>query len=162
MIAEWMMYACLAAGLASALVAGVFQSFSDFVMKALVATEPAGGIEAMQTINRTVYRSVFIVLLLVLAPAAIAMTILALAVLNGPAVIWILAGTAIYLTSVFGVTLFGNVPMNNRLKDLGHRLAETVAYWRIYGVVWTRWNHVRTLGSAATAVCFLMAGVALA
>lgn len=162
MITEWMIYVCLAIGLSSALVAGVFQSFSDFVMKALIATEPAGGIEAMQTINRTVYRSVFIVLLLALAPVTIALAVFAVISLKGPAVYWIVAGTAIYFSGVFIVTLLGNVPMNNRLKDMGHKLSATAAYWRIYGVVWTRWNHVRTLGSVSTAFCFLMASAALA
>ena len=50
----------LGAGFLMALLAGVFLSFSDFVMRSLAATQPAGGIEAMQQINRKVFRTLFI------------------------------------------------------------------------------------------------------
>jgi len=153
---------CLALGLSSALVAGVFQSFSDFVMRGLIAAEPAGGIESMQMINRTVMQSVFIVMLLGLAPVALGLAIYAWFNLSGPALIWIIAGTVIYVASVFLVTILGNVPMNNRLANMAYARPETANYWRIYGKVWTQWNHVRTLGSVAAAICFLAAGVTLA
>lgn len=162
MTADWIVYACLAAGLASALVAGVFLTFSDFVMKALVTAEPAGGIESMQRLNRTVFRSVFLALFVALAPVSIGLAIYAIAALAGPAVAWIIAAAVIYVPGVFFVTAFGNVPMNQRLDGMDHRSAEAADYWRTYGRVWTRWNHVRTIGSAATAVCFLLAAVALA
>ncbi len=162
MSTDWIIYACLFVGLSSALVAGVFQSFSDFVMKALIAAEPAGGIEAMQMINRTVFRSVFLVLFLALVPITIGCAAFAHIGLTGPARVWILSGAAIYLIGVFLVTMFGNVPMNNRLAVMDHARSETVTYWRTYGDVWTNWNHVRTLGSVATAVCFLLAAISLA
>ena len=41
-------YACLAIGLTTALVGGVFQAFSDFVIAGLVRAAPAGGIDSMQ------------------------------------------------------------------------------------------------------------------
>ncbi len=69
---DWIIYACLAAGVSSLLVAGVFQSFSDFIMRSLVAASPAGGIESMQMINRKVFRSWFLVMLLGLAPVSLA------------------------------------------------------------------------------------------
>lgn len=162
MTTTWIVYVCLAAGLSSALVAGVFQAFSDFVMKALIAAEPTSGIEAMQMINRTVLRSFFVVLLLGLAPGSLALAAYAYLYLGGPAAAWIQTGTAIYVIGVFLVTLVGNVPMNNRLARLEHTADETVGYWRIYGVSWTRWNHVRTFCSLWAAICFLIAALALA
>ena len=154
-----MPYVCLAFGLSAALVAGVFQSFSDFIMKALVATKPAGGAEAMQHINQTVFRSVFLVMMLGLAPLTMGLAAYAYYHLDGARQAWIIAGAIVYATSVFGVTMLGNVPMNNRLAKLDAALEETTPYWRTYGVQWTRWNHVRTLGSLATAACFLLASV---
>lgn len=162
MTADWIVYAYLAAGLASALVAGVFLTFSDFVMKALIAAEPAGGIEVMQRLNRTVFRSVFLALFIALAPVSIGLAIYAIVALAGPAAAWSVAAAVIYVPGVFLVTAFGNVPMNQRLDGMDHRSAEAADYWRAYGRVWTRWNHVRAVGSVATAACFLMAGVALA
>lgn len=157
-----MVYACLAVGLASALVAGVFQSFSDFVMKALIAAEPAGGIQSMQMINRTVFRSVFLVMMLGLAPVTIGFAAYAYFNLTGAAQFMIIAGAAIYVVFSFMVTMFGNVPMNKRLDGMAYAHTEAAVYWQTYGTVWTGWNHVRTLGSVATAICFLLASVALA
>jgi len=157
---EWMMYACLGAGLASALVAGVFQAFSDFVMKALAAAP--GGAEAMQEINRKVFRSVFLITLLGLFPVLSAFAGLSYLMIEGPALMFVMSGAAIYAIFVFAVTMFGNVPMNNRLDCLDPKGPEIAGYWTVYATGWTNWNHLRTLGSAATAACFLLAAVSLA
>ena len=157
-----MVYVCLALGLASALVGGVFQSFSDFVMKGLILAEPAGGMESMQQLNRTVYRSVFLTTFMALVPATIAFAIYAWLKLSGSAQVLIIAAAVVYLLFVFVVTAAGNVPMNQQLDGLAHTSAAGHAYWASYGRVWTWWNHLRTLGSVVTAVCLLLASVQLA
>lgn len=156
---DWLLFLCLAMALSSALVAGVFQSFSDFVMRALIAAAPSAGIESMQMINRTVFGSVFLVMLLGLAPASSILGVYAYLYWLGPGARWILAGGAVYIVSVFLVTMLGNVPMNNRLDRMDTASADAADYWRQYGIVWTRWNHVRTLGALAAAICFLAAAV---
>jgi uncharacterized membrane protein len=148
-------------GLSSALVAGNFQAFSDFVMKALMTAKPAGGIESMQLLNRTVYRSVFLATFLALAPITFAFAIYAFFNIEGPAKLWIIAGAAVYIVFSFIVTIFGNVPMNNRLDQMQAMAPETTIYWQTYGPVWTNLNHIRMFASVATSVCFLMASVAL-
>ena len=50
--------------IATGLVAGVFLTFSDFVMRSLAASEAIAGAEAMQEINRKVYGSIFLTLFL--------------------------------------------------------------------------------------------------
>jgi len=50
--------------LADAILAGVFLAFSDFIMRSLAQTSGTGGIEAMQVINREVFRWVFMALFL--------------------------------------------------------------------------------------------------
>ena len=60
MITNLLVLACLSIALVSAVVGGVFLSFSDFIMRGLALARPAGGIEAMQQINRTVLRSIFL------------------------------------------------------------------------------------------------------
>lgn len=72
------------------------------------------------------------------------------------------AGTAIYLVSAVLITIFGNVPMNNRLAGMVATSPDTITYWRIYGAGWTNLNHLRMFGSLATAGCFLAASPALA
>ncbi|NMM44111.1 DUF1772 domain-containing protein [Rhodospirillaceae bacterium KN72] len=154
---DWTVYALLAAGLASALVAGVFQSFSDFIMRSLSAARPISGIDAMQMINRKVYRSLFLVLLLGLVPALPVLAWAISADLSTAAMTWTIAGSTVYGVFVFLITLAGNVPMNKRLDRLPTDSAEAAAYWTVYRRVWTRWNHVRTVGSAITAVCLTVA-----
>ena len=160
-VMNWIVYACLFVGLASALVGGVFQSFSDFVMRGLVLADPPGGIESMQHINRTVFRSVFLATFLVLVPIVLGMAGYAWFNLSGAGRTLILAAALIYIVTVFLVTMLGNVPMNERLAGLAYESPEAAAYWQIYGRVWTWWNHARTFGSIATAVCFLWAAIEL-
>ncbi len=152
-------YMCVGIGLCSALVAGTFQAFSEFVMKALIAAQPTAGIETMQIINRTVYKTVFLVLLLGLMPVTAGFAIYVYLGLPNPAKVWVVSGAAIYFIFVFAVTMLANVPMNNRLDSMRFNSDDTIHYWRIYGKRWTGWNHVRTLGSIATSICFLIASV---
>lgn len=159
---NWLIYACLAVGLASAMVAGVFQAFSDFVMRGLILADPAGGIESMQHINRTVFRSAFMATFLALVPITVGFAAYGGFRLGGPSQVLLAVAAATYVITVFGVTVVGNVPMNEHLDTLAYRSAEAAAYWSTYGRVWTWWNHVRTVGALVTAACFLLAAVDLA
>ena len=159
MTLNWIIYICLFLGLISALVAGVFQSFSDFVMRALIRAEPAAGVQAMQNINVTVFRSIFLASFLLLTPITIALAAYAWFYLSGYGQAYIITAAIIYVTTVFLVTIAGNVPMNEKLATMPHAAPQTHTYWETYGRIWTRYNHIRTLGSAATAVCLLLAAV---
>lgn len=160
---EWIIIASLGIAMSAAVLAGVFLAFSDFIMRALVSVSPIGGARAMQAINVTVLRSVFLTTFFALVPATVAVSLFTVwnGALDATARTSIALATAVYLLSVIGVTVFGNVPMNERLAGLDASQAETVPYWRHYGVRWTRLNHLRTLGSLATAVGFLFAAARL-
>ena len=162
MTTNWIVYTCFAVGLSCALVAGVFQAFSDFVMRGLLLAAPASGIESMQHINRTVFRSVFIATFMVLAPVTIVMAIYAWFKLAGPGQMFVIAAAIVYVVTVFLVTALGNVPMNEQLDVMAHGSPEAATYWTTYGRVWTWWNHVRTLGSVVAAACLLLAAIAFA
>ena len=157
---NWLLYLCLLLGFVSALVAGVFQSFSDFVMTGLGRAKPAGGIESMQHINRTVFRSAFLTSFLLLVPLTIGFALYAALQTRGAGRALVIAAAVTYVLAVFVVTIAGNVPMNKRLDRLDHASGEAASYWRIYCRTWTRWNHVRTMGSAATAALYLLAAAA--
>ncbi|MEO1553092.1 MAG: anthrone oxygenase family protein [Pseudomonadota bacterium] len=158
---EILVYVCLFMGLSSALIGGVFQSFSDFVMAGLTRAAPSGGIESMQALNRTVFRSVFIATFLALVPASIVFAIYAWSALGGVPMRLIVLAAIIYLPLVFMVTAFGNVPMNEKLDKMDHTSADAAKYWQVYGRVWTRWNTIRTIASIATAGCYLLAAVSI-
>lgn len=159
---DWTVYTFLIFGLSSALVAGVFQSFSDFVMSGLARAAPAGGIDSMQQLNRTVFRSAFITTFLGLVPVSIGFAAFAWWRLDGLAQGFVIAAAMVYVPSVFGVTVAGNVPMNERLDKLTASSAAAAEYWPVYVKLWTRWNTVRTFGSIATALFYLLAAVLVA
>jgi uncharacterized membrane protein len=150
-----------AASVATGLVAGVFLTFSDFVMRSLGAAAPVAGIEAMQEINRKVYRSVFMVLLMGMVPVSLAIAAYAVAFSGASSSPWLLAGAALYVIGVFAVTASENVPMNKRLDAVD--LADYAArgYWKTYARNWTRWNHVRAAASLGAASCYLIGAMLL-
>lgn len=152
-----LVYVTLGFGLAAALVGGVFQSFSDFVMRGLAQAGPEAGAAGMIGLNRTVYRSLFLVMLIGLAPASIGFAIYANFYVDGFAKVLVIAASAIYVTSVFLVTVGGNVPRNEKLDRLEGEGA--AAYWPTYLREWTLLNHARTWGSVAAAISYLLASV---
>lgn len=158
---DWTLYLTLFLTIWSAVVGGVFSAFSEFVMRGLLRAEPAGGIESMQHINRTVLGTQFVAGILVIAPLSIAMAVYAALGLDGFARTALVLAPVVYVPSVFLMTMFGNVPMNNRLDRMDYRSGEAAAYWRQYGRDWTRLNHVRTFGSVLTAGLYLIAAISL-
>lgn len=149
--------------LAYALVGGVFLAFSDFIMRALSVTSGHGGAEAMQAINREVFRWVFMVLFLGLAPVSLLIAAYgAIVVGNGPGMVMMLAGLT-YFVGCFGVTVFFNVPMNEALAGMDVFEDATLDYWtRTYLPRWSFWNTVRTVacGLSAALLLFSLAWVA--
>lgn len=152
----------IALALAAGLVAGVFLTFSDFVMRALFASSPAAGSEAMQLINRKVYASIFMVLLMGLVPITMTIAGYAYLRLDGPLVTVLGLGAVLYVFGVFFVTVVGNVPMNQTLDAMPQGGPEAQAYWPDYVRGWTLWNHLRWIASAGTAICYMLAAVLMA
>ena len=159
MLQDWPIYLSLFLALWSAVIGGVFSAFSEFIMAALMRTTPEGGIEAMQQINHTVIKTQFVVGILAIAGISIAFAIYGNFAFSGGARRALILAPIVYIPSVFLMTIFGNVPMNNKLESLAHTSSEAKTYWPIYGRVWTRLNHVRTLGGVATSVVYLVAAV---
>lgn len=157
----WFLVLIQIAILAYAFVGGVFLAFSDFIMRSLAKTGGDGGVEAMQVINREVFRWVFMTLFLGMVP--VSMIIVGYAVANSgglAGIVMALAGLT-YLCGCFGVTLFFNVPMNEALAGMELSEGATQDYWtQSYVPGWTFWNTVRTLACAVSAA-LLLCGLAL-
>ena len=139
--------------LAYAALDGVFLAFSDFIMRAL--TRSPGGIEATQSINREVFRSVFMTLFLGMVPVSLLLALGARLTASEPMPFFLAAG--LYLIGCFAVTAAGNVPLNGRLAGMDPATPGARDRWHdVYGPRWTRLNTVRTLA------CFAAASVLLA
>lgn len=144
--------------LAYALLAGVFLAFSDFIMRALSRTSGSGGPEAMQVINREVFRWIFMTLFMGMALVSLLLSGLAALSLNTPADTLILLAGLVYLVGCFGVTVIRNVPMNERLAAMDPATDTARDYWTgTYLPRWTFWNTVRTLACALSSVLLLTA-----
>jgi uncharacterized membrane protein len=156
-----MTWVLLISGFAMALVAGVFLSFSDFVMRGLVQAPAHAGAAGMVGLNRTVYRSAFMVLLMGFVPGAPILAGLALWRLEGLAQGLVLAGAALYLAGVVAVTGGGNVPMNRRLEAVEGDARASASYWAEYAPRWTRLNHIRVACAAGAAAAWIWAGALL-
>ncbi len=158
MTSTWFFVVIQISVIACGLVSGVFLTFSDSVMRSLDGAKTAAGVEVMQVINREVFRTVFMVLLLGMSALSPVLMAYAYVGVSGAASALIVAGGAIYLAGVFVVSLVFNVPMNKRLDRMEFAGAEAAAYWTdTYMPRWTFWNYVRAIAAAASAICFLMA-----
>jgi uncharacterized membrane protein len=130
-------------------------------MRGLAAAPGVAGAAGMVGLNRTVYRSVFMVLLVGFVPVSMAIAALALRQLEGTALVLTLGGTFAYLVGVMAVTGRGNVPMNQRLDQLSGDAAALSVYWPRYLRGWTTLNLVRVAASAAASVSWgIAAGLA--
>lgn len=162
MNSEIAVWGLLALAMASAMVAGVFLTFSDLVMPSLRRANSAAGSEAMQIINRKVYRSVFLALLMGMVPVSVAVAVGASLLVSAVAVPWLVVAGSLYVFGVFGTTVVGNVPMNQALDRMSLAGAEAQAYWPDYVRGWLPLNHLRTFASAAAAACYMIAAMLLA
>lgn len=138
--------------LGCAVMAGLYFAFSAFIMRALGEIDRAAGIAAMNAINRVILRSLFMPIYLGSTLTSIGLAVIALLSWGEPGAAAMLAGAVVYVLGMFGVTMARNVPLNNRLMA-----ADDARTWALYLSVWTRWNHVRTLASAAGLALFVVA-----
>lgn len=145
-------------GLVSAgLMAGIYFTFSVFVMRSLAELGDAPGASAMQSINRVIVQTAFLPIFFVSTLACAILVVLAWLGYGGLPATATIAGGLVYFLGMFGVTVVGNVPLNNRLDAVDPASKEGQAMWREYLARWTRLNHVRTLSCTVALVLFAIA-----
>lgn len=146
-----------AAAIMSALVAGIFFAFSNFVMAALARIPPEQGMAAMREINITVINPLFMT-------AFLGTGALCVALVTGVTLRWtenagalIVAASVVYVAGVIGVTIALNVPLNDALAAVSPGTPEAAALWTRYLSEWTFWNHARTVAALAASALFIAA-----
>lgn len=142
----------LSACILAALCGGVFFAFSTFVMRGLGRVGDAQAADAMRAINVTVFTPWFMLPLFGLVLVAAGAT---LSALGRGEVFWLTTGgAAVYTIGCIGVTMLGNVPLNNALAA-----ARGAMPWAEYFARWQVWNHLRTAACLLSAVLFGLAAV---
>ena len=137
-------------GLGSALVAGAFLVFSVLVVPALAALPGAEGCRAMQSVNRVAVRPVFMTLLF--GTGAVCLVVGVGELVDGPRPA-VVTAAVVYVVGVLGVTIAGNVPLNDALARTAPG-AEPPGGWPRWVRRWTAWNTGRSLAALAAAALF--------
>lgn len=144
----------LCAILGCALSAGIYFAFSSFVMRALAQLPPPQGIAAMQAINTTVINPLFLEVFMGTAVVCLLLAIATLLKWHSPSAVYVLVGCLLYLIGTFGVTMIGNLPLNDALAAVNPSTPEAASLWARYLTQWTLWNHVRTVAALVATITF--------
>ncbi|MGX5816919.1 anthrone oxygenase family protein [Chitinophaga lutea] len=137
--------------------AGLFFAFSVAVNPGLGRLPDEGYMAAMQSINRAILNPVFFIMFF----GALLLPVWAAWLHRGtPAGWWLLAAAILYAVTVFGVTVAGNVPLNNALEAfrLDGADAEELRLRRAaFERPWNMFHTIRTTGNVVAAFCMIMA-----
>jgi uncharacterized membrane protein len=146
----------LASAVGSGVVGGIWFAFSNFVMAALWRLPPEKGIAAMQSINLVVLNPVFFLAFFGTAVACLPLAIISLLRWGQRGWTLMLAGVLLYIVGSIGVTIAGNVPLNEALAVVDPTSSEAATIWQHYVSRWLFWNHLRTIGTIAAAILFIL------
>ena len=139
------------------LIAGVFFTFSSFVMTALARLPAPQGIAAMQSINVLAVTPWFMTALFGTGAACLLLAVSTVLAWQRPGAGYMLAGCLSYLLGTILVTIIFNVPRNDALAAVDPAGAEGARLWMDYVSSWTAWNHVRTIAALVAAALLTVA-----
>jgi uncharacterized membrane protein len=145
--------------LGSGMMAGLFCSFSYFIMQALSEIPPVKGIAAMQSINRVIVKPAFLFIFFGTGIACVVFLVLGWEQLDNVTLTWASAGGVVYVLGSIVVTIVFNVPLNDRLAVVDAESEAGTKMWQHYLVRWTRWNHVRSIATIASTILLVIAGL---
>ena len=146
----------VAATVGNGLLAGVFFAFSSGVVPGLRRVDDLSYVTVFRAINRSIVNGLFILVFLGAPIATVAVTALDLVAGRRESLAWLVAGLVLCLFS-FGVTVFVNVPLNNRLGTAPIGDAQLREARDHFEMRWNRWNHVRTAASTAALIVLAIA-----
>jgi uncharacterized membrane protein len=141
-----------------ALVAGLFFGFSVAVNPGLARIKDSEYLAAMQSINRAILNPVF--LLSFSAPVLLLPLITFLSWGDSTRFTLLAIASVLYIFGTFGITMRGNVPLNNQLDkfDLKHASAKAITdIRRIFEKPWNRLHTIRTFYVIAATVLLFVA-----
>ena len=134
----------------NALVAGLFFAWSVSITLGLARVSDSEYLSVMQSTNRAIQNPLFFTAFF---GAQILLPVCIFLYYGQASRFWLLlAATVIYTIGVMGVTIFGNVPMNNSLDrfDLSSAKNDEISLQRKnYETRWNNLNTIRTVSSTA-------------
>jgi uncharacterized membrane protein len=144
----------------TALMAGVFYTFSISVMPGLDQTEAEHAIPAFQNINRAIENPLFFATFFAVPVGSVVTGALLLAAGQRPAAWLFFAAGAVYVLGSALPTMLVNVPMNTALDvvQVPADPGEAARIWSDHASRWVPWNHLRGV-SATISVLLVSLGV---
>ncbi|UFH52902.1 DUF1772 domain-containing protein [Spirosoma sp. KNUC1025] len=144
----------------TALMAGLFYAYFCSVNPGLHRLSDTEYLTAMQSINRAILNPIFFISFIgtpILLPMATWFHY------GNPVSLrfwFLLTATLIYLFGVLGVTIAGNIPLNEALDSFSIQKAsmDEIAAQRVkFEAPWNTWNTIRTVASVVALVFVIMA-----
>ncbi len=136
--------------MSSGLMAGLFFGWAVSVNLGLARVSDRTYIATMQSINRAIVNPIFVVVFMGTAVALLAAAVVHAADGQGKRATWLFAAAGTYILGVLGVTIGGNIPLNDKLEafSLEDSPDEAISDQRHgYEAPWVRWHNVRTVAS---------------
>ncbi len=150
----------LLGALLTALITGLFYAYACSVNAGLGRLSDAEYLKAMQHINRAILNPWFFASFMGTVVVLPLGTWLLYRTGHTEAFYYLLAATVLYLMGTFGVTIFGNVPLNEALDkfDIGASELSAIKSQRLrFEVPWNSLNLVRTWASILSMMLVLVA-----
>lgn len=157
MITQLIPAVTLVAALGCGVMAGLFFTFSAFLMTVLGRLPAAQGIRVMQTINVVILNPAFALLFAGTALLCLFLAVTSPFTAHQPHAGQRLLGAVLLLGGVVFVTLRFNVPLNDALAGVEPSSVAGARLWERYLSVWTLWNHLRTLSALGATVSLMLA-----
>lgn len=144
--------ALLVAGVvASGLIAGLFWGWAVAVGPGLAKVNDRTYVATMQAINVAIINPIFLTAFVGTIFVLAAASALSFGAGDVRRASWLAAAAGTYVVAVFGVTVGGNVPLNNQLEafDLAAATDSQVSAARdAYERPWNRFHSIRTIASS--------------
>lgn len=142
----------------TALVAGLFYSWSVSITQGLFRVSDSEYVSVMQSTNRAIQNPVFFT---VFFGAQIFLAVCLFLFYGQGSRFWLIGGAfLVYTLGVMGVTIFGNVPLNNQLDQFNMQTAsaeEISATRKNYETKWNNLNTIRTISSTLAITLVIIA-----
>ncbi|MTI87880.1 MAG: DUF1772 domain-containing protein [Balneolaceae bacterium] len=143
----------------SGLMAGLFYAWSISVTPGLARINSRSFLLAFQSMNRAILNPVFFIPFMGTALLLPLLSYLRFG--NSKLQFWlILSATAVYLLGIMGITIGGNVPLNNQLEELkvdSMPEEEMQSFRANFEGRWNTLNWIRTFASALTLILLSLA-----
>jgi len=145
--------------LLTGLSAGFFITWSVSVLPGLSNLSDEAFIRSMQSINRYIQNPVFFIIFIgpMVLLSVVCYQFYQLGHLG--TFKWILIALILYVIGVFGVTVIGNVPLNNKLDKVGMDVSSTelTAERVAFEQPWNKYHYIRTVMAILAFACITIA-----